>query len=353
VTTKNEREYKAKVVGTDPKSDLAVLRVKDKGVALKPIALGDSSRLRLGDVVLAIGNPFGIGETVTMGIVSATGRAGLGIVDYESFIQTDAAINPGNSGGALIDTEGKLVGISTAIVSRSGGNNGIGFAIPSNMAQPIMKSILEHGKVIRGWLGVTIQDLKPELAEALGVEAQSGVLISEVRPDTPAAKAGLKQGDIVTRLNGKKVTSTSDFRNRIAVAGPNAEAKLEILRDKKTEHKSIKLGELPADEGLASGVSGGKPSNLDGLSIAPLSSGLRKKYELPDSLQQGVVVTDVEEGSIGAFAGLRPGDVVVEVNRQPVTSTDTFRRLWSGAKHRVLLLVSRGGTTIFMVVTKE
>ena len=246
ITTADKREYAAKVLGTDAKSDVAVLKMQGNPQGLTPITFGDSSRLRLGDVVLAIGNPFGVGQTITMGIVSAKGRANVHIAAYEDFIQTDAAINPGNSGGALVDMEGHLVGINTAILSRSGGNVGIGFAIPSNMAQPIMKSLMDHGKVVRGWLGVSIQDVDQQLATAMKLKEVKGILISDVAGNGPALKAGLKSGDIVLKLNGSPVESTGTFRNAIAAAGSGTTVKLELLRDGKPLTVDAKLGELPA-----------------------------------------------------------------------------------------------------------
>jgi len=233
VTAADKREYAAKVVGTDAKSDVAVLKLSGDLSGLKPIELGDSSRLRLGDVVLAIGNPFGVGQTITMGIVSAKGRANVGIAAYEDFIQTDAAINPGNSGGALVDMEGHLVGINTAILSRSGGNMGIGFAIPTNMAQPIMKSLIDHGKVVRGWLGVGIQDIDQDLATAMKLGQIRGILISEVSDAGPGMKAGLKSGDVVLSLDGAPMNSTGEFRNAIAAKGSGATVKLDLMRDGK------------------------------------------------------------------------------------------------------------------------
>src|SRR5690606_10262065 len=206
----------AEVVGTDAKSDLAVLRLKGDVEGLRPLGFGNSAQLRLGDVVLAVGNPFGVGQTVTMGIVSAVGRADVGIVDYEDFIQTDAAINPGNSGGALVNMRGELVGINTAILSRTGGYQGIGFAIPSEMAQPIMRSLMDTGRVSRGFLGVGIQDLTPELAQAMGIPNTRGVVITDVRPDSAAAKAGLEQGDVVQSVDGTAVDSAGRLRNLIA-----------------------------------------------------------------------------------------------------------------------------------------
>jgi serine protease Do len=231
----------------------------------------------------------------------------LGIVDYEDFIQTDAAINPGNSGGALIDTEGKLVGINTAILSKSGGNMGIGFAIPTNMAKPIMDSILRHGRVVRGWLGVSIQDLNADLAEALGLSETRGVLIAHVQKDTPAAKAGLERGDVVLKVNGERIDSAGKLRSSIAAAGAGAEIELSLLRDGKPRTMKVTLGELPGEPAVASGGGSGAASESTrtaGLTLAPLDAELRKQYEIPGEVSAGLVVTDVQRGSIGAFAGL-------------------------------------------------
>jgi serine protease Do len=355
ISTVDRQELDAELVGADPKSDLAVLRLKEKDAKLKPIQFGSSSRLRLGDVVIAIGNPFGVGQTVTMGIVSAKGRAHLGIVDYEDFIQTDAAINPGNSGGALVNTEGRLVGINTAILSRSGGNVGIGFAIPTDMAKPIMDSIMTTGKVVRGWLGVSIQDLNADLAKALGVSTTRGVLVAHVEKDTPAAKGGVERGDIILKVNGEAVKTTSELRNLIAATGAGTEVKLDLLRDDKPRTVTVKLGEMPNDVETAApavGVAPGKPSTIDGLTLQPLDAGLRKKYEISQDVTTGLVVTDIKRGSVGAFAGLRPGDVLLEVNRQSVKTPEDFKRAWKKSSDKVLFLVYRKGTTIFMAVTK-
>ncbi len=355
VSTLDRQELDAKLIGADPKSDLAVLRVEEKGAKLKPIQFGDSSRLRLGDIVVAIGNPFGVGETVTMGIVSAKGRAHLGIVDYEDFIQTDAAINPGNSGGALVNTKGQLVGINTAILSRSGGSMGIGFAIPTNMAKPIMDSIVKNGKVVRGWLGVSIQDLNADLSEALGLSKTSGVLVAGVEKDTPAAKGGLERGDVVLKVNGVTTDTAGRLRNLIAAAGAGAKVKLDILRGGKPRTVTVELGEMPDDVASVAPTgraSPGTPATVDGLTLEPLDARLREKYEISKDVGAGLVVTDIKRGSVGAFAGLRPGDVLLELNRKPVTTPEEFRRAWQESSGKVLFLVHRKGTTIFMAVTK-
>jgi serine protease Do len=351
VTTYDKREFDATVVGTDPKSDLAVIRVKGNPANLKPIEFGDSSRLRLGDVVLAIGNPFGVGQTVTMGIVSAKGRADLGIVDYEDFIQTDAAINPGNSGGALVNMEGQLVGVNTAILSRSGGYQGIGFAIPTNMASPIAEALKKNGHVVRGWLGVGIQDVDGELAAAMKLPVAHGVLLSDVKSDGPAARAGLKRGDVVVKLDGRAINSAGEFRNAVAAAGGGKKASMEFYRDGKLQTMAVQLGEMPNDQ-VAAAQSGGPAAQgaLDGLVLEELNVENRRAFDLPTNLQKGVVITRIDPRGSAARAGLRPGDVVLEVNRTPVDGLSKFQELYSKAKGNVLLLINRHGSTVFLIV---
>ena len=355
VTALNKQVFKAKVVGADPKSDLAVLRLEGAPSKLQPISWGDSSQLRLAETVLAIGNPFGIGETVTTGIVSAMGRTNLGIIDYEDFIQTDAAINPGNSGGALVNTRGELIGINTAILSKSGGYQGIGFAIPSNTARPTMESLLKTGKVVRGWLGVGIQDLGADLAEALKLPNASGVLISSVQPNTPAAKAGLRRGDVILKVNNESVDSTGKLRNIIAADGAGAKVMLQIRRDNKLESVSVNLGELPGNLASAYGhgaPGAGIPGSVDGLSVDPLTPALRDKYDIPKEVTNGVVITGVEPHSKAAWAGVRPGDVVLEVNRKLVSSVDQFKTEWNRSKGQAVILIQRGESTVFIAVQK-
>jgi len=352
ITTKDDREFDVELVGTDPKTDLAVLHVTGGASGLRPLPMGDSSKLRLGDAVLAIGNPFGIGQTVTMGIVSAKGRADLGIVDYEDFIQTDAAINPGNSGGALVNMSGELIGINTAIVSRSGGYQGIGFAIPTNMARPIVESLVSNGRVVRGWLGVHIQDLDADLAEALGVKTTSGVLIADVGKDTPAEHAGLQRGDVVLEVDGQQVTTTGQLRNFIAAAGAKKRVELTLLRDGKRKKLPVALGAMPDDpsDGVKSSSPATQSGPLDGLALQELTPELRSKLNLSSEVGDGVVVAGVEPGSPAARAGLRPGDVILELDRQPVTSVKRFGQLWNKVKGKALLLVHRRGATTFIAV---
>lgn len=357
VTTHDKREFEATVVGTDPKSDLAVIKLKGNVSDLRPVEFGDSSRLRLGDVVLAVGNPFGVGQTVTMGIVSAKGRADLGIVDYEDFIQTDAAINPGNSGGALINMEGQLVGVNTAILSRSGGYQGIGFAIPTSMAVPIMESLKKNGHVVRGWLGVGIQEVDAELASAMKLPAARGIVLSDVRPGTPAARAGLRRGDVVTKLEGKPITSVGQFRNVIAATGARTTINLEVSRDGKTQNVPVTLGTMPTGEGTVVPATGGDatpsaPSSLSGVTLGELSPQTRRAFEVPADVTRGVVVTRVDPQSTAAQAGLRPGDVVMEVNRLPVDSLKVFQDAFAKTSGKVLLLVHRRGNTVFLVVRR-
>jgi serine protease Do len=356
VTTLNHRDFVAELVGTDPKSDLAVLRIKDEKKELKPVALGDSARLRLGDVVLAIGNPFGVGQTVTMGIVSAKGRSDLGIVDYEDFIQTDAAINPGNSGGALVDMEGNLVGINTAILSRSGGNMGIGFAIPTNMVRPIVDSLISQGKVVRGWLGVTIQTLDPDLAQGLGVNADSGIVVSDTAKGSPAEKAGLKRDDVIIAVDGKAVTTTGELRNAIAVAGANRTVNLKIIRNGKELTLPCVLTASPDhndSETTTNGKLDAKTDDVIGMRVEPLSSELRQKLEVPSQVENGVVITGLSPNSAGARAGLRPGDVLVKMNKQLLNTADDVVRIYKNTKGALATLVWRRGAMTYVVIKRD
>ncbi len=342
------REFSAKLVGSDPKSDLAVLRLQGDLKQLKPLPIGQSNALRLGEVVLAIGNPFGVGQTVTMGIVSAIGRADVGIVDYEDFIQTDAAINPGNSGGALINMRAELVGINTAILSRSGGYQGIGFAIPTAMAKPIMDSLLTHGRVIRGWLGVMIQELNEEIAKLLKVPVSRGVLITDVVPDSPAAKAGLQRADVITELNGKPLTSVAHLRTKIASAGIEAKMGLTILRESEILKIEVKLGALPGESVAKLDQTQGA---LGGLTLEPLTDQERRRQGLPKRIS-GVVIKEIEAGSAAAEAGLRLHDVILEINRHPVQNPFQFSAQYKQTKDKVLLLVYRGGSTLYLLLEK-
>lgn len=348
------RELDAKIVGSDPKSDLAVIKLTEEAPNLKPIAFGDSDRMRLGDVVLAIGNPFGLSHTVTMGIVSATGRANVGIAAYEDFIQTDAAINPGNSGGALVNMEGELIGINTAIVSRTGGYMGIGFAVPTNMARPIMESLIEYGEVRRGWLGVVIQEIDQELASAMNLSISKGVLISDVMEGSPAHEAGLKRGDVIVEFDERKIESVGELRNAVAANQPGSEVTVTILRDGQRKQIDVKLGELPEDMGeIKPAAPEGEGSfESSGLSVGPLDPMSRQRFSIPDGIEEGVVITAVRPGTFAAQAGLRPGDVILETNRKQIGSVEDFRKAYARADRKVLLLVWRQGNTFFVVLPK-
>jgi len=357
VTLHDEREFDAEIVGTDPPSDVAVIRlIGDDIKGLKPITFGDSDRLRLGEIVLAIGNPFGLSHTVTMGIVSAKGRnfnSGLRITDYEDFIQTDAAINPGNSGGALINMKGELVGINTAIASRSGGSQGVGFAIPTNMARSIMDKLISDGKIVRGWLGVGIQDIDHDLAEALDLPSTDGVLITQVMEGSPAEKGGVKTQDIIVKVDGTDMKSSNQLRNFIAMLDPGKNVTVTVIRNGKKKNLRVKLGERPGSETLASLRGGGRSQEtLDGLSIAALTEETRARFNIPDDIQNGVVVTTVEPGSNADDSGIRAGDVILEVNKKPVNTVRDFREQYD-KKDTVLVYLYRQGSRFFAVIKKK
>jgi serine protease Do len=354
VSRTSEHEFKAKVVGTDSKTDLALLKIDEKNLPV--LTFADSSKVHVGDFALAIGDPFGVGETATMGIVSATGRGGLGIETYEDFIQTDAAINPGNSGGALINVNGELIGINTAILSGSGGNLGIGFAIPANMARYVMEQILKNGKVIRGWLGVVIQPVTPDIAKAFGLTGTPrGALVGDVSSGSPAARAGLKKGDIILELNGQPITESRELQLKVAEIPPGTTVRLTIFRNGSQQQIPVTLGEMPANLGQPGEGGGGgeRGSVLEGLSVDNLTGQIARELGLPPGTE-GVVVTDVQPGSNAAEAGLRRGDVIQEVNRRPVTNVSEFRRAVRQAGNQpLLLLINRQGTTLFVTISPQ
>jgi len=360
VSTSDRREYPAKVVGTDPRTDVAVIKIDANNLSVLPIS--DSTRVQVGDVALAIGDPFGIGQTVTMGIISATGRAGLTAGNYEDFIQTDAAINPGNSGGALVNTNGELIGINTAIISRSGGNQGIGFAIPINMARDVMDQLVKTGKVTRGYIGVIPQDITPELARAFNLPSPTGAAITRVEPNTPASKAGLKEGDVVTAVNGDPIADANALRLRVSRTQPGTTLRMTVQREGGQREVPVTLERLP-DQDAKNGDSdsddnGGKfgrgaSSTLQGLNVSDLTSDIASELQLPTGTK-GVVVARVEQGSAPAEAGLRRGDVITSVNRKPVASVADFdAAVRSSGSKSVLLLVNRGGGSMFVVVQPQ
>lgn len=325
----DKTEYIAKVIGSDPQTDIAVIKIEAKGMT--PITLSDSDQLEVGDIVLAIGNPFDIGQTVTKGIVSAVSRGGLGIVDYEDFIQTDAPINPGNSGGALVDIEGRLVGINQSIVSGSGGSQGIGFAVPVNLARKVLERLVTKGAMTHGYLGVYIQSLTPELARAFGLEDEKGALIGSVQPNTPAADAGLTEGDIVREFNGKTVTDSRHFRIMVAQTEPKTKVTLKIIRDGKERTLTVVLGTLPSDRALSqnsgSTESGSQEAAaMKGVTLGNLDADARSQYDIPDDIT-GALVSEVEPGCAAADAGLHAGDVVLEISRKSVKNAEEAMEL--------------------------
>jgi len=349
VTLTDKREFEAEIIGRDPKTDLALIKVGAGGNLPVLRLSADSGDIEVGDFVLAIGNPFGLRQTVTFGIVSATGRGGLGIEELEDFIQTDASINPGNSGGALINLQGELVGINTAIVSRGGGNQGIGFAVPSNMARDVMNQLSEHGRVIRGWLGVVIQPVTPALAESLNIDQAMGAIVSDVAPDSPASEAGVERGDVIVEVDDQPIEDARALQLRIARSSPGEKVNLTMIRDGRSDSISVELGEADSDKPVAAGQfpSGGEL----GLTVQPLTDQIARQLGLKDV--SGVVVTAVEPGSPAAEAGLRRGDVVEEVSRNPVTSVGQFKSALRKAGDVVLLLVNRGGQALFVPVERS
>lgn len=358
----SDKEYKATKVGADPSTDIAVLKINAKD--LPAVTFADSDKAHIGDLVLAIGNPFGLGQTVTMGIVSATGRGGMGITDYENFIQTDASINPGNSGGALVDAEGRVVGINTAIFSRSGGNQGIGFAVPSNLARQVFQSLHEKGRVVRGYLGTIIQPLTPDLAKLLKLpEDSTGALISQVEPNGPGDKAGLKEGDLVTAVDGKKVPDSRQLRLMISEMAPAAKVTLTVVRDGKDREIPVTLGELTASKlrqsrtnlgGEDNEPSAGKSNILDGITVGNIDDKSRADLKLPAKMQ-GALITAVDPDSAGYQAGLRQGNVVLEVNREAVKDADEAVTLSDKVEkdESVLLRIYSNGSSRYVALAPK
>ncbi len=343
-TADNKKQFTARVIGRDRATDVAVIKID--GSDLPAITLADSDQLEVGDVVLAIGNPFNVGQTVTMGIVSAVGRGGLGLNRYENYIQTDAAINPGNSGGALVDADGRLVGINDAIRTESGGYQGIGYAVPINMARHIMERLISGGRITRGYLGVTMQDVNADLAQQFNLPDQNGVLVDDVLPNTPAAKAGLKSGDVIIGLNDKVVPDGRTLQLAVSQADPGDTITLKLIRDGRTKTVTVVLAELPSsiskdDNGQNSDQDNGQTDALDGVTVADLDSQIRDQLKVPDDVQ-GAIVANVDQDSNSAEAGLLRNDIIVEINHQAVTDSDDAVRLCKEAKgDRVLVKVWR------------
>ena len=338
VTLQDGRNFTAELIGADPESDVAVIRIP--AANLTAIQLGDSESLRVGDFVVAIGNPFGLNQTVTSGIVSALGRSGLGIEGYEDFIQTDASINPGNSGGALVNLRGELVGINTAILAPSGGNVGIGFAIPINMAWQLKHQLVEHGEIRRGRLGVHIQDLTPELSQAFGISVTSGAVIAQIIPDSPAERGGLREGDVVIRVNGKSVENAADLRNAVGLHRIGQVVELTILRQGKEKTMRAKI-EQP------------RLAEVAGEKLSRRLAGARFSDEVDDlgrGRREGVLVTDVQPGSPAWNTGLRKDDVIMSVNRRPVRSVDDFRVALANSQDGLLMNIQRGDGALFLAI---
>jgi serine protease Do len=345
VKLSNDKEYKAKLIGRDPKTDIAVIKIEANDVDLTPIPLGDSDKLRVGEWVIAIGNPFGLEHTVTSGIVSAKGRF-IGQGSYDDFIQTDAAINPGNSGGPLINLDGEVVGINSAIFSRSGGNIGIGFAIPINLAKELLPELQAKGKVTRGWLGVYIQRVTPDIAESLGLDKAEGALVADVMAGTPAAEAGIEVGDVITEFDGQKIKDSTELPLIVARTPIGKKSAVKVIRRGKVHSLSVEIGELKDEEVVAEGA----PETF-GLSVQTLTPEIAENLGI-DPATRGVVVAGVEPGSAADDAGLQRGDVILEVNRETVSDLDEYRAALkkAGQEKTVLFLVRRGENTIFLAL---
>jgi serine protease Do len=347
----DNEEYEAKIIGRDAKTDLALIKIEPKHT-LQPASLGDSEKLRVGDWVIAIGNPFGFEQTVTAGIVSAKGRF-LGGSTYENFIQTDASINPGNSGGPLFDVEGKMVGINTAIYSRSGGNVGLGFAIPVNMAKSVITQLKETGKVSRGWLGVMIQTVTSELAKEFHMERPMGALVGEVSPDSPAAKAGIKAGDIITKFAGKEISQMNMLPAIVAQTPVGSKVEVELVRNGKKKTVTVSIGKLQEEEEVAAGKSGvGELDEELGLTVQELTKDLAQSMGIEE--ESGLIITDVEPGSKADEIGLRRGDIILEIDRKPAKTVEELKKALKSKndKDSILLLIKRDTHTSFVILKK-
>ena len=343
VSLSDQRKFRATVVGRDAKSDLAVVKI-DATDSLPVAELGDSSKLRIGQWAIAIGNPFGLDRTVTAGIISATGRARMGVATYENFIQTDASINPGNSGGPLLNLDGQVVGINTAIVAVG---QGIGFAIPINMAKEVMGQLIDKGRVVRGWLGIVIQDLSDDLAQGFGVSPRSGVLVADVMKESPAEAAGLKPGDIIVEFSGAPIREVPELQQRVASVSPGQAMPITIIREKRREALVVKVAEMPAEETRVAAV---PPGERLGVGVQPLTPELAQRFNL--TATTGVVVTEVEPGSPAAEAGIRVGDAILEVNRARITDVQSFGRALSALKpsEPALIYLQREGRAQYLVM---
>ena len=352
VTLVDRRVFRGKIVGADPKADIAIVRIDAKNLPV--LKWGDSDKLQVGEFVLAIGSPYGLNNTVTMGIISAVGRANVGIADYEDFIQTDAAINPGNSGGPLVNVKGELIGINTAIFSRTGGYQGIGFAVPSNMVRLVMDQLIQKGKVTRGWIGVTIQELTPELAQEFGLKDAKGALVSDVVKGSPAAKAGIARGDVIVEFNGKEVKDVSGLRNMVAESKTGTDSELRVLRAGKEFTVRVGIVEMPRDaaEVMPSSLPDDSDARaLTGLAVMDLSKEIVKQLGF-DKGEKGVVVVRIDPGSPADDAEIKKGDIIKEMNKRQINNLNDFNRTATNIKENepVLLLVSRGGKKFYVIL---
>jgi serine protease Do len=348
VTLPDKREFKGKVLGTDPKTDLAVVQIDARNLPF--VAWGDSSKLQVGDYVLAVGNPFGLNSTVTLGIVSALGRGHMGITQYEDFIQTDAAINPGNSGGALVNTAGELVGINTAIISQTGGYQGVGFAVPASMTKPVFESLVSNGKVVRGFLGIGIQDLNQDLAKSFGLKDPKGALVTNVAEESPADKAGIKQGDVIVAFQGSSIEEAAALQRAVARTPVGTKAALRVIRNGHEQEVNTTIGEQSETRRVASA-----DRNLENAMAGVAAQSVTQQMARELGLQgkaQGVVVVGVEPDSRAELAGLAQGDVIREMNRQPVKSVKDYEKIVSSLKkdQDVLMLITRSGSSLFLTV---
>ncbi len=355
VLLSDKRTFQGKIIGTDSKTDLSVIKID--ATDLPTISWGDSDKLKVGEIVLAIGNPFGLDQTVTMGIVSAVGRANLRIADYEDFIQTDAAINPGNSGGAMVNARGRLVGINTAIFSKTGGYQGIGFAIPSNMAKAVIESLISKGKVVRGWLGVSVQTITPELARQFNLHEDLGALVGDVVEDSPAEKAGIMRGDVIIEFKGKKVDEPFNLRNAVASIPPGEMVDLKVIRDGRVKTLIVEIGELEAEVKKAAPTS--YKNALKGVSVQNLTPEIYRQLNLSEKTR-GVVVSAIKSGSpagkgMSSVTKLKTGDVIIEIKGKAITGLKDYDAVVSKiqSEEEVLLLISRKGKNLYITISPE
>jgi serine protease Do len=351
VKLSDKEEFEATIVGKDKKTDIALIKIAPPP-GLPVVTLGDSDSLKVGEWVMAIGNPFGLDQTVTVGIVSAKWRK-LGMGPYEDFIQTDAAINQGNSGGPLFNTRGEVVGVNTAIFSTSGGNIGIGFATPINLAKSVVKQLKEKGRVVRGWLGVIVQTVTPDLAKSFGLDQKEGALVADIDAAGPAAAAGIRKGDIIVAFNGTPIKEMDQLPLLVAQTPVGSKGELTIIRDGKKISKAVEIGELKDEEGIAQADEGG--SDDIGMELSDITDALARRYDIGEA--EGVLVTFVEPASPAAQAGVRPGDVITQVNRKDILNLEDYNKCLSDArkqkKDKILLLVARGESSQFVVIDLE